>query len=378
MPQITSDQLRDISVSVVEGFLNEKIPLSAGLAKQASYNQLNADQIQRGVEAVNTIAYLKLLGLSDDRSVEFPLCKFAEVMQQISVPVGVEEIAENESEIEKIAQVTSVAEDSALERFTGTEIIDDSDVQRKHAERMTYFTKQASINARLVEELEGRSRTVADEMMQVVNRIKKDEAGLDKLAHVTTVDEYRQLSSLVTGSVMEPRDFGEHVLFKQAQLAEVTKLASLFREAKQIVAEKAKRSELQKTAAQLHEGIVKEAMLGAAVSAAGKALGTGLGRAIGTPVKAVASVPAKMIRKSVNNSIGPAAVKIQNMAGQASSKITGKPHVPKVHTPITKGIGIGSATYAAGSVGVDAAMYSPGSNSQTGRPNDVWAALQRD
>ena len=69
MTQITSEQLRDISVTVVEQFLNNKIPLSLGLAKQAAAAQLNSDQIKRAVEATNTIAYLKVLSMSDDRTV---------------------------------------------------------------------------------------------------------------------------------------------------------------------------------------------------------------------------------------------------------------------------------------------------------------------
>ena len=86
MPHLSSDQLRDISVAVVEDFINNKVPLSHGLAKQASVHELNSEQIQRCVEASNTIAHLKLLGVAEDRTFEFPLCKFAEVMQHAAAP----------------------------------------------------------------------------------------------------------------------------------------------------------------------------------------------------------------------------------------------------------------------------------------------------
>lgn len=86
MPEMSSDRLRDISVAVVEDFINNRTPLSEGLAKQAAANDLNCDQIQRCVEASNTIAHLKLLSVAEDRTFEFPLCKFAEVMEKAATP----------------------------------------------------------------------------------------------------------------------------------------------------------------------------------------------------------------------------------------------------------------------------------------------------
>lgn len=86
MPHMSSDQLRDISVAVVEEFINNKIPLSQGLAKQAALHELNSEQIQRCVEASNTICHLAILGKAEDRTFEFPLCKFAEVMAHAAAP----------------------------------------------------------------------------------------------------------------------------------------------------------------------------------------------------------------------------------------------------------------------------------------------------
>lgn len=86
MTTVTPDTLRDISVKVVEGFLNDKVPLSIGLAKQASENQLNPDQIQRCVEASNTIAHLKLMESAADRTFEFPLCEYNHVLAEIAQP----------------------------------------------------------------------------------------------------------------------------------------------------------------------------------------------------------------------------------------------------------------------------------------------------
>ena len=50
MPDMSSDAIRDISVRVVEGFFNDKVPLSVGLAKEASAACMNHEQIKRACD----------------------------------------------------------------------------------------------------------------------------------------------------------------------------------------------------------------------------------------------------------------------------------------------------------------------------------------
>lgn len=379
MTQITSEQLRDISVTVVEQFLNNKIPLSLGLAKQAAAAQLNSDQIKRAVEATNTIAYLKVLSMSDDRTVEFPLAKYAEVMRLVTVPDDVEKQAGwHEEQTVTTAMrpaATADADPYTNQVLTGVEkeIVDEEKRLREEQEKMAYFIKEAAMNRQALEDLEAQKLVINDRLVKLAKVVADDEKGMDKLASVVDGEEYAQLSVLVTGELKPHRDFGGHALFKEAELKDVNALVGLFKEAKRIVAEAARRSALQKRAEEVSQELTKEAFIGSLAGGAGKILG----KAMVAPFKAVAKAPARMAGRSIHNTFGPGVTKVQNMAGSLKSKVTGKPFTPKTFTA-AKGLGLGAALYGAGSVAVDAAMYNPGRDAKTGRSNDVWSALQRD
>lgn len=363
MTQVTPDILRDLSVSVVEGFLNKKVPLSEGLAKQASAANLNTEQIKRAVEATNTIAYLKILGMSEDRTVEFPLCKFAEVMTIITVP---EDIEKKASDLQDIGSATPMvmAAKPALPpahiepMFNSATLVDPADKEREDRARMAQFVKVAAANDRILEDLNGRKVVVAKELQKLAKVIGSDAQWMDKLAYVTDDEEFTRLSTLVNGTPLVRRDLGDNCMFKEASMKDVKSLSELYKEARRLVTETAHREGLQKRAHAVQEDqMVKQASI---IGTLGKVIGSGVGKAMTGTVKTVVGTPVKMVGKSLNNTFGPAV-----------SKMTGRPFNP------SKGITAGTALGAAASVGFDSAMYHPGQNKQTGRSNDVWDALQR-
>ena len=389
MPNITSDQLRDISVKTVEDFLNNKIPLSAGLAKQAAAAELNPEQIKRAVEASNTICYLKVLGMSQDRTVEFPLCKFAEVMSLVSVPEGLTEgktgegnVGNNnvggevgaEAAVEKQAGVSDNASSPLeLQSPGGAFIVDDYDLLRQKHSKVAFFIKEASINEQALEELKGKSDVVAEQLIKQAQLVSKDVKGLDKLSFVSEGSDYAQLSVLVTGNVQQRRDFGDTCLFKQAELVEVKKLAELFKEARHIVAGISKREDLYKRSVSLRNDMTKQAFLAGAFGVAGKAVGGAFGGVLNTVAKPVTN----LVGRSVHNTLGPTFNAARNVVGQGLSKVTGKPFTPSTFSAI-KGVGAGAIAGGVLSAGFDAAMHDPGKDASTGRSNDVWDALQRE
>lgn len=360
MTTVSSDQLRDIAVAVVEGFLNDKIPLSTGLAKEASAARLNSDQIQRGVEAVNTISYLKILGMSDDRTVEFPLAKFAEVMSLVCLPDSREKQAET-SQQSFIAEPQVEVNPMTGSTFTPNVIVDENDVARKHQEKIAFFIKEAAINEQALSELRDRNVVIAQKLVKLAKVIAGDTEGLDKLASVADAEDFGQLSVLVTGSVQPRRDFGGHAIFKEAGLKDAHALADLYKEAKRIVAESAHRETLQKRAHVVTADMIKQAGL---ISGIGNAAG----RVAGAPVAAAGKVIASPFKEGARVA--------GNAIGGAKAKMTGEAFTPKKMGLGTK-LGLGAVGMAA-SVGVDAMMYNPGKDAATGRSNDVWDALQRD
>jgi hypothetical protein len=366
MANISPEQLRDISISAVEDFLNNKVPLSVGLAKQAAAYELNEEQVKRAVESTNNIAYLKVLQLSEDRTVEFPLAKYAEVMASATLPDNFQE---------KVAATISV-ENKNIEKTASAYQMR----ELEFGEKITYFVKEASANKESLERLQIESITVVDTLVKTAKAIGKDEKWMDKLACVTSEQEFKELSVLVSGSVQKYRDLAGVGLFKEAQLKDVTNFSNLYKQARELVREQRERSSLQKQAAETTQGIKTNSFVNTmnnvsagaknvvnkTIGAPGYAAGYVAGRVAKTPIeagKAVGNAAIKSVKTNTQAIIG---------AGEKSQAVAVTKAVGKTSGSALKGV------WKAANPVMDAALYDPGTDSHTGRSNDVWSALQRD
>jgi hypothetical protein len=363
---ISPELIRDISVKAVEDFLNNKIPLSKGLAKQAAAYDLNSEQVKRAVESTNNIAYLKILQMSDDRTVEFPLAKFAEVMTEATIPEDLQE---------KSAAVFT--KQSAVLEKTASELIP-VEYEMAENEKLVYFIKSARANKQALEALEIESMNIAQELVKVAKEIGKDRAWMDKLACVTDKATFSQLSILVSGDLQNYRNLKELGLFKEAQLKEVGKFAGLFKQAQALVREQRKRMELQKRADDAAQTIrngfsngVNNAMNSMKNTAQKvmQAPGHVMGKAVGT----VASMPFRAATSAGSAVKDSLKSNFEKAVGSGSGKATSA--VKAVGA--TSGSALRGVFNAANPV-LDAALYDPGVESTTGRSNDVWNALQRE
>lgn len=349
MPFITSDQIRDISVKTVEMFLNNKIPLSEGLAKQASALELNSDQIHRAVEATNSIAYLKVLSLSSDRTVEFPLCKYAEVMKGVVVP-----------DLTKAASWTvqkPASTSEGMEKVASAE----ANVELNDAEKRVMFTKLAAINEKELEALRDREVTIKPEIEKLARLVKADPEGLEKLATVVSGPEFSYLSEVVYGEAKAHSDTG---LFKAAELKTVEKFATLIKEAQAIESDIKIKQELADRGEH-----IKQAFFWGAL---GRGVGAVLGKTAKPPINMVANAA-----KRTGHNIGVSASNAATSLGNQVRKAGGMPLKPLNLSPKKK-FGLGAAATMGISVGADAMMYTPGTDSTTGRSKDVWTSLQRE
>lgn len=344
MPHMSSDQLRDISVAVVEDFVNNKTPLSVGLAKQAALHELNSEQIQRCVEASNTIAHLKLLSVAEDRTFEFPLCKFAEVMSHAAAP-----------DFEKSAgtMISTRSASRATDLSQEKHASDDSTIEISEHEAKLHFIKEAAANDRAVEELEARASIVKAELIKAASAVAKDPHGLDKIACVVEPENAIALTQLAYGEYRTLRDFGagKDGLFKAAELKTVATFQDLYKEARALVNELNERKALQKRAHAVREELQKEAILGAAGSLVGGAVGRVIGGTLGAAGRGVVSAGRTIF--------------------QAGGKTLGAEKYKKV--------GLGATALAAGgTAAMNASMlgHNPGVNPVNGRSRDVWDGLQ--
>lgn len=327
-------------MKAVEAFLNEKTPLSQGIAKQASDMGFNSEQVKRTVEATNNIAYLKMLGMTEDRSFEFPVADFKEVMAHILMPEGVVENVESESTKEVMASFVG----PTLEKAAS--VVDDGSSfvtgLTKEAQ-IKFLLTESSVNKANLENLSGYSSLLAEKLVKQAQVVGQDPQGMDKLASVTDEDQFTKLSYLIAGEVKPYRDLGKYGMFKEAGLRQVKQLSELHKEASELVQELAVRKHNQerldvllKEAAAPTSSLPKAPKIqaGSALAQAGSTIaGSTLGGAVGKAVKTVAKVPLNIVKNP------------------------GK-----------------TLAFAGGPV-LDDLFYSPGNESTTGRPNDAWSAL---
>lgn len=362
MPYVTSDQIRDISVKSVEMFLNDKVPLSVGLAKQASALQLNSEQIHRAVEATNSIAHLKVMSLSKDRTAEFDLCKYAEVVADIATP-----------DIEKTASTETF--DKVIEKKASIE----TPVEYSTQEKVVFFTKMAAVNARELEELKIQAEVLDLQITKQAALVSKEPRALEKVASVSSGDEFKSLSKIVFGKEEVYADTG---IFKAAELIQAEKLQSMIKQASEMRAQIADKQKLHD-----QYELMKKAMLGSIIGKVGGAIGNGaasaataVGKSIGGAAKAVVTAPFKALGGAAGRTYDNVSQSAGNAAKSAINpvrKAFGKDPLPMGTNPIKK-YGLGAGIMGAAGIATDAAMYSPGTDATTGRSKDVWTSLQRE
>lgn len=84
--ELTPERLQQIAVECVTQFISKQASLNEAIAKEAMDLELNSEQTKRVIEASNTIAYLRQLEKSADRTFEFEVADFGKVMATMCMP----------------------------------------------------------------------------------------------------------------------------------------------------------------------------------------------------------------------------------------------------------------------------------------------------
>lgn len=348
--------IQDIAVKTVEGFLNNQIPLSVGLAKQASAYELNGDQIQRCIEASNSICYLKMLQLGTDRTVEFPVAEYNDVLSHVAVP-----------DMDKSASVTPAKAVSVFSKPSlnmgafekAANVTDYYDSLPEHTKSIMLL-KEAQTNKRAIEELEVQSNILSEKLVKVAKEVSKDPQGLNKIASLSEEHDFKRLSVLVSGEVKPFRNLSDMGIFKEANMSSARSLCSLYKEAQELMTEMVERREMAKCA----ETMIQKT--------AAKMNTTKVQPTAGVSNKGLFSA------SSVEKNVGQVAAKggkIPDYIGKGTSFTANK--VVGAIAAAPKAVAKAAFKHAGviAGAGFDAAAYSPGIDKTTGRPNDVWAAL---
>lgn len=84
--ELTPERLQEIAVGCVSQFIQKTASLNEAISKEAQALELNPDQTKRVIEASNTIAYLRQLEKSADRTFEFEVADYGKVMAHMCMP----------------------------------------------------------------------------------------------------------------------------------------------------------------------------------------------------------------------------------------------------------------------------------------------------
>lgn len=80
------EQLKNLAAKAVSNYIARGVTLTDAVAALSKENRLNEEQTKRLVEVSNQVAYLKILETAKDRTFNFPVAEYKDVMAKIATP----------------------------------------------------------------------------------------------------------------------------------------------------------------------------------------------------------------------------------------------------------------------------------------------------
>lgn len=323
---IAPEQIRDYAVKAVEGFINNQVPLSTSISTMAVDMELNPEQIKRLVEATNTICQLKLISMAEDRTFEFPVAKYEEVLKEMTVPEHLKEAqintagsellpgggsylitrrvantlpAEPKGEHVETPLVNINPELSQIGRMRLESVQIPSPVQSTHGggsldtttdglgitehEKAAYLMKQYIANKGELEKIAMAKEEMFARISDTAYALRKDPEALEKLSTVTDGDTFMKMAKLIG---KDPSEVKSGLIFKDKELEKAASICGLYKEAQNLISEESERLKLEKRAV---------ALLGRLATAPARGAGKAVGAVAGTAVGATAATVAKGI-----------------------------------------------------------------------------------
>lgn len=254
------DFLKNVGAGVVAAFRTGGVPLTDGIVKVASENQLNAEQTARLVETVNQLAYLSGPHNSMDKTAEFPLANYEDVITAIITPPLEKAASYRPSPLSLLAEPLEKA--AAAEEWAPA-----PEEARIHMER-EFFAGRDNLKRMDLEE-----QNIVEGLLKTAAVVGKDPDALSKIAALTAGDsqKYGELCNLVFGHVKEASATAPHL---PEDLLNVKALVEQLGFAKQAsVDRKTLEERLVKIAEEIcPAGMDKEAFIGSVIRAAGAVL----------------------------------------------------------------------------------------------------------
>lgn len=252
---ITPEIIKSTAVEIVNGFVQNKTPLSQGVASYAIAMELNSEQVKRIVEATNQLAYLKLLATATDRTFEFPVADYDQVMSELSM------IDKTASVVSKPSPLDIVKQKPELEKVASEKVEDKAFV-------LASLRKEIMKQAGVLKRLEDKKEEMVVKLASDAAALYADARFLDKLALVADEEHFVALSQFVTGHAKQASEVEYKTLFVDKELQTTKNFLDLYKQAEELVVQSEELADKLEKAANLLEehgtinGLEKEAFLG--------------------------------------------------------------------------------------------------------------------
>lgn len=318
---LTPEALQNISVKCASLYMTKQASLSDAIAKEAQELELNPDQIKRVIETTNTITYLRQLEGAGDRTFEFPLANYKEVMASLVGPV-VKQAAEEDKDEKEKSDKDSDKEDKDdkksdskdedkrdSDKKSEDEESSDEDSDSKDSndrektaslfseqEKIAMLSKEVLRCHQILEKMAVDKVGLHLELENAVNRFKITDHAFTKMAAVASKEDFPKMQKLC-GLVKTASD--ETYVYRNSELADASVVYGLYKQAVDIVKQESEMKSFMDRAGAILEkkssmsGVFNRANAKAdkAVSTTASKVGQGIGGSIGWASRKVVGSP---------------------------------------------------------------------------------------
>lgn len=228
----SAEKLKYMAAEVVSQYLMHKTPLSQVVAEKASSSSLNTEQIKRLVEISNQVAYLKLLETATDRTFEFPLAKYEEVMAILARPD--ENMSKEASHKPSPMEIASGALEEDMEKVASEEDEFSFLKRASQQEKIALLNKEMYRAKGTLEKIAHDEQVLLRDLVTRAVDFQEDPVFMEKVAMVADGDEklITKIARLVFG---ENKEYTGDELFYESDIEGAREYVELFKQAEELV-----------------------------------------------------------------------------------------------------------------------------------------------
>lgn len=259
MNAITNSDIQAIAVRCVSDYFNAGTPLSEGLAKEAQALDLNSDQLKRAVEATNTLTQLKSVQVNKDRTGEFTVANYDDIVKLAALEEPVKGLPSGGGEFPVEGDLTKSA-------AVSTETYD-----LPVSGKLELLRKCASQNRKQIDCLSDDLVVVTSELTKLAYELSTLPEQDLSLGLSSNLDEsgFSKVASFL-GHTGQFKDYAKDLGLNSNANDLVVSLLELTKQASDIKAELAKRDLSELAAIEVEDSLLKQAGLVGNITAAAR------------------------------------------------------------------------------------------------------------